>query len=205
MGKIGTTELLIVLAIVLVIFGPKALPKLGRSMGKTLGSFRKGLKEDAVIDAIIAEAQMEIPEAMIETQQRQIVEDFAQRMQSQGLTMEQYMQFTGLTPQALLEQVKPQAEQRIKSRLVLEAVVAAEKIEATDADFEDEVKVMAEAYQMEADKVKELLGENGKKQVMEDICIKKAVDFVVENAKETKATKKTTKKAAAEEAESTEE
>ena len=165
----------------------------------------KGLKEDAVIDAIIAEAQMEIPEAMIETQQRQIVEDFAQRMQSQGLTMEQYMQFTGLTPQALLEQVKPQAEQRIKSRLVLEAVVAAEKIEATDADFEDEVKVMAEAYQMEADKVKELLGENGKKQVMEDICIKKAVDFVVENAKEAKATKKTTKKAAAEEAESTEE
>ena len=148
---------------------------------------------------------MEIPEAMIETQQRQIVEDFAQRMQSQGLTMEQYMQFTGLTPQALLEQVKPQAEQRIKSRLVLEAVVAAEKIEATDADFEDEVKVMAEAYQMEADKVKELLGENGKKQVMEDICIKKAVDFVVENAKEAKATKKTTKKAAAEEAESTEE
>ncbi len=163
----------------------------------------KNAKEDAVIDAIIAEAQMEIPDAMLETQQRQIVEDFAQRIQSQGLSMEQYMQFTGLTPATLLEQVKPQALKRIQSRLVLEAVVAAEKLEASEADFEEEVKVMAEAYQMEADKVKELLGEKGKKQVMEDICIKKAVEFVVENAKETKAktTKPRTKKAKAEEAE----
>jgi len=116
-----------------------------------------------------------------------MVEDFAQRIQSQGLSMEQYMQFTGLTPATLLEQVKPQALKRIQSRLVLEAVVAAEKIEASEADFEEEVKTMAQAYQMEEDKVKELLGENGKKQVMEDICIKKAVDFVVENAKEAKA------------------
>ncbi len=149
----------------------------------------KNAKEDAVIDAIIEDAKMEIPDAMLETQQRQIVEDFAQRIQSQGLSMEQYMQFTGLTPAALLDQVKPQALKRIQSRLVLEAVVAAEKMEASEDEFEEEVKTMAEAYQMEADKVKELLGENGKKQVMEDICIKKAVDFVVENAKEAKATK----------------
>jgi len=147
----------------------------------------KNAKEDAVIEAIIADAQMDIPDAMLETQQRQMVEDFAQRIQSQGLSMEQYMQFTGLTPATLLEQVKPQALKRIQSRLVLEAVVAAEKIEASEADFEEEVKTMAQAYQMEEDKVKELLGENGKKQVMEDICIKKAVDFVVENAKEAKA------------------
>ncbi|MBQ2803867.1 MAG: trigger factor [Lachnospiraceae bacterium] len=147
----------------------------------------KGAKEDAVIDAIIADAQMEIPDAMLETQQRQMIEDFAQRIQSQGLSMEQYMQFTGLTPAALLEQVKPQALKRIQSRLVLEAVVAAEKLEASEADFEEEVKVMAETYQMEEDKVKELLGENGKKQVMEDICIKKAVDLVVANAKEVEA------------------
>lgn len=160
----------------------------------------KNAKEDAVIEAIIADAQMEIPDAMLETQQRQMVEDFAQRIQSQGLSMEQYMQFTGLTPAAMIEQVKPQALKRIQSRLVLEAVVAAEKMEASEADFEEEVKVMAEAYQMEADKVKELLGENGKKQVMEDICIKKAVDFVVENAKEGKAAKAKTKKAKAEEA-----
>lgn len=160
----------------------------------------KNAKEDAVIDAIIAEAQMEIPDAMLETQQRQMVEDFAQRIQSQGISMEQYMQFTGATPAALLEQVKPQALKRIQSRLVLEAVVAAEKMEASEEEFEEEVKVMGEAYQMEADKVKELLGENGKKQVMEDICIKKAVEFVVENAKEAKAAAKKTKKEKASEA-----
>lgn len=159
----------------------------------------KNAKEDAVIDAIIADAQMEIPDAMVETQQRQMIEEFAQRIQSQGLSMEQYMQFTGLTPAALLDQVKPQALKRIQSRLVLEAVVAAEKMEASEEEFEEEVKTMGEAYQMEADKVKELLGENGKKQVMEDICIKKAVEFVVENAKEAKATKKTKKEKAAEE------
>lgn len=155
----------------------------------------KNAKEDAVIDAIIEDSQMEIPDAMLETQQRQMVEDFAQRMQAQGLSMEQYMQFTGLTPAALMEQVKPQALKRIQSRLVLEAVVAAEKMEASEEEFEEEVKVMAETYQMEADKVKELLGENGKKQVMQDICIKKAVAFVVDNAKETKAAKTTKAKA----------
>ena len=159
----------------------------------------KNAKEDAVIAAIIEDATMEIPDAMIETQQRQMIEDFAQRIQSQGLSMEQYMQFTGLTPAKMLEQVKPQALQRIQSRLVLEAVVAAEKIEATEEEFEEEAKTMGEAYQMEADKVKELLGETGKQQVMQDICIKKAVAFVVDNAKEAKPTKaKTTRKAKAE-------
>ena len=170
----------------------------------------KNAKEDAVIEAIIADAKMDIPDAMVETQQRQMVQDYAQRLQSQGISMEQYMQFTGMTAQALLEQVKPQALKRIQSRLVLEAVVAAEKIEATEEDFEAEVKSMGEAYKMEPDKVKELLGENGKKQVMEDLCVKKAVEFVVENAKEEKAAKKTSakktsSKKAKEEAETTEE
>ena len=144
----------------------------------------KNVKEDAVIDAIITDAQMEIPDAMVETQQRQMIEDFAQRIQSQGISMEQYMQFTGLTTQALLEQVKPQAMKRIQSRLVLEAVVKAENLVAGEEDFEAEVAKMAENYKMEADKVKELLGENGKKQVMEDICVNKAVELVVENAVE---------------------
>ena len=160
----------------------------------------KNAKEEAVINAIIEDAKMEIPEAMIETQQRQMVDDFAQRMQAQGLSMQQYMQFTGLTPAAMLEQVKPQALLKIQSRLVLEAVVAAEKMEATEEEFEEEVKVMAEAYQMETDKVKDLLGENGKKQVMQDICIRNAVNFVVENATEAKPRKKSTKKDKAEEA-----
>lgn len=160
----------------------------------------KNAKEEAVIAAIIEDATMEIPDAMVETQQRQMVDDFAQRMQSQGLTMEQYMQFTGLTYAGLLEQVKPQALQRIQSRLVLEAVVKAENIEASEEEFEEEVKTMAEAYQMETDKVKELLADNGKKQVMQDICIKKAVEFVVDNAKEAKPAKaKTAKKDKAEE------
>ena len=152
-------------------------------------------KEEAVLDAVIADAKMEIPDAMLETQQRQLLENFAQRIQAQGITLEQYMQFTGLTAQTMMEQLKPEALKRIQSRLVLEAVAAAEKMEATEEDFEAEVKSMAEAYQMEADKVKELLGEQGAKQVKEDICVRKAADFIVDNAKEAKAAaKKTTKK-----------
>ncbi|MBQ8823492.1 MAG: trigger factor, partial [Lachnospiraceae bacterium] len=161
----------------------------------------KNAKEEAVIDAIIADAKMELPEAMVDTQQRQMVEEFAQRIQAQGLSMEQYMQFTGLTVDAMIAQVKPQAVKRIQSRLVLEAVVAAEGITATEEDFEAEVTKMAEAYKMENDKVKELLGENGKKQVMDDLAIAKAVELVVENAKESKPR---AKKAAKEE-EATEE
>lgn len=144
----------------------------------------KNVKEDAVIDKIIENAQMEIPDAMVETQQRQMVEDFAQRMQMQGLTLEQYFQFTGLTYDKMVEQVKPQAERKIKSRLVLEAVVAAENIEASDEDYEEEIKRMAEMYQMEADKVKEVMGENGKKQILEDLAVRKAAEFVVNEAVE---------------------
>ena len=147
----------------------------------------KSAKEEEVVAAVVADAKMDIPEAMVETTQRQMVEEFAQRMQSQGITMEQYMQFTGTTPQMLLEQIKPQAEKRIKSRLVLEAVVAAEGITVTEEEFEAEAARMASSYMMEVDKVKELLGEGGKKSVMEDLAINKAVEFVVENAKESKA------------------
>jgi len=147
----------------------------------------KSAKEEEVVAAVVADAKMDIPEAMVETTQRQMVEEFAQRMQSQGISMEQYMQFTGMTPQMLLEQIKPQAMKRIQSRLVLEAVVAAENITVSEEEFEEEVTRMAASYMMEADKVKELLGEGGKKSVMEDLAINKAVEFVVENAKETKA------------------
>ena len=127
---------------------------------------------------------MEIPDAMIETQQRQMIEEFAQNIQQQGISIEQYFQFTGLTAQKMMEQVKPQAEKRIKSRLVLEAIVAAEKIEASEEDFDAEVNRMAEMYKMEADKVKEAVGEAGKKQMMEDLAVSKAVEFVVKEAKE---------------------
>lgn len=141
-------------------------------------------KEDAVVDAIIADAQMEIPQPMVETQQRQMVQDYAQRMQSQGISMEQYMQFTGMTGEMLLEQVKPQVMKKIQSRLVLEAVAAAEGIQVTEEEIAEELKTMGEAYQMEPEKVEELLGENGREQVKGDIRVRKAADFVVENAVE---------------------
>lgn len=146
----------------------------------------KSAKEEAVVNEIIADADMDIPEAMLETQQRQIVDEFAQRLQMQGLSLEQYFQFTGLDGQKMLEQVKPQAEKRIKSRLVLEAIVAAEGITASEEDYEKEIERMAEVYNMEKDKVKEMLGDNekAKEQLMEDLAITKAADFVVSEAKE---------------------
>ena len=149
----------------------------------------KSAKEEAVIEAVVEDAKMEIPDAMLETEQRQMVDEFAQRMQMQGLTMEQYMQFTGTNPQMLLEQAKPQALKRIQSRLVLEAVAKEENLAADDAEFEAEIKDMAEKYQMEPDKIKDMLGERGRKQVLEDLAIRKAVDFLVENAKEGKVAK----------------
>lgn len=146
----------------------------------------KSAKEAAVVDAIIADADMDIPEAMLETQQRQIVDEFAQRVQMQGLSIEQYFQITGTDAQKMMEQVKPQAERRIKSRLVLEAIVAAEGITATEEDYEKEIASMAEVYNMEADKVKEMLGDNekAKKQMMDDLAVTKAAEFVVNEAKE---------------------
>ena len=144
----------------------------------------KSAKTDAVIDAIIASSEMDIPEAMIKTEQRQMLNDFARRMQMQGLSMEQYFQFTGTTADMLMEQSKPQAEQRIKTSLVIDAIVAAENIEATEEEFAQELKTMAEVYQMEEDKIVETLGEQGKASVMKDIKAKKAAEFVTENAVE---------------------
>lgn len=141
-------------------------------------------KEDKVVDAIIADAKMDIPEAMLETQQRQMAEDFAQRIQMQGLSLDQYFQFTGLTRAAFLEQLKPQAEKRIQSRLVLEAVAKAENIEASDEEYDEEIKKMADAYQMDVEEINDMMGAYEKKSVREDICIRKAADFVVEHAVE---------------------
>lgn len=146
----------------------------------------KSAKEDAVIKAIIEDSKMDIPKAMIDTQKRQMVEEFAQRIQSQGLSFDQYMQFTGTTAEGLMEQVEPQAMDRIQSRLVLEAIAKAEKLEATDEDFDKEVEKLAESYKMEKDKVIEMLGDAGKKQICEDLAVSKAVEFVTDNAKEGK-------------------
>ncbi|MBU5429919.1 trigger factor [Kineothrix sp. MSJ-39] len=158
-----------------------------KSLAETKEKNAKDAKEKAAIDAVIADAKMDIPEAMVSTTQRQMMDEFAQRVSSQGLSFEQYLQFTGMTEEQMLEQIKPQAELRIKSRLVLEAVVAAEKIEATEEDFEQEIAKMAEMYQMEADKAKELVGEAGKAEIMKDLAVTKAAEFVRDNAKESKS------------------
>ncbi|MDE7131235.1 MAG: trigger factor [Lachnospiraceae bacterium] len=144
----------------------------------------KNAREDAAVKAAVEVAEMEIPDAMLETQQRQMVDEFAQRITMQGLSMEQYFQFTGTNYQKMVEQVRPQALERIKSRLVLEAIAAAEKIEATEEDYEKELETMAEVYQMEVSKVKELMGEREKKNIMQDLAVRKAAEFVAENAKE---------------------
>ncbi|XCP86816.1 trigger factor [Roseburia hominis] len=144
----------------------------------------KRKQEDQAVEALIEASQMDIPEAMIETQSRQMVDDFAQRLMQQGLNMEQYMQFTGMTAEKMLAEMRPQAEKRIKTRLVLEAVAKAENIEISDEKLDAEIAKMAEAYQMEADKLKEYMGDREKEQMKEDMAVQEAVTFLVENAVE---------------------
>ena len=144
----------------------------------------KRKQEDQVVEQAIKNASYEIPEAMIDTQVMQMADEFAQRMQSQGLTMEQYFQFTGMTAEKMMEELKPQAVKRIETRLVLEAVAKAENIEISDGKLDEEITKMAEAYKMEADKLKEFMGENEKKQMKEDMAVQEAVTFLVENAVE---------------------
>ena len=126
---------------------------------------------------------MDIHEKMIKAQAQQMVEDFAQRIQSQGLSFEQYMQFTGSTPEMLLEQVTPQAEERIKARLVLEAVVKAENIEVSDEEFEKELEEMAKQYNMELDQIKQFTTDADKETIKKDIAVQKAAKLVVDAAK----------------------
>ena len=141
-------------------------------------------KEREAVEAVVDLSEMDIPEAMIETQQRQMVDEFAQRITMQGLSMEQYFQFTGTNYQQMIENVKPQAEKRIQSRLVLEAIAAAENIEVSDEEFDKEIETMAEVYQMDASKVKEMLGEKEMKNIRQDLAVRKAAEFVAENVKE---------------------
>ncbi len=155
----------------------------------------KAEREDSAVKAVIEDAEMELPEKMVETQQRQIVNEFAQRLQYQGMNMQQYMQYTGNTVEQLMEQVKPQAIERIQSRLVLEAVAAAEKFEIAEDEIKEELEKMAKQYNMEVEKVQELMGDREIKSLKDDLLVQKAAKFLVDNAKEVGAKK--TKKAAA--------
>ena len=138
--------------------------------------------ENNVVEKVVSNASMEIPEAMIEEQVNRTIEDYARRMRSQGLTMEQYMQFTGMTADKLKEEIRPQAEKRIRTRLVLEAVAEAEKLEASEDAVEAEIRKMAENYKMEPDRAKELLGEEGIRRMKEDLAVQEAIDFLVAEA-----------------------
>ena len=164
----------------------------------------KRTKEDEAIQKIIDKSTMEIPEAMIQTQCENMVNDFAQRIAQSGLSMEQYMQFSGLTVDKLMEQVRPEAETRIKSSLVLEQIAKEENIEVSDADIDAEVEKMAATYGMEADKLKEYMGDAEKESMKRDLAVTKAVDLIMENVKE-RAKAKTKKEKEAEEKEGTEE
>lgn len=144
-------------------------------------------KENAVVDKAIENAQMDIPEAMVKTQINQMIDDFARRIQSQGLTMEQYMQFTGSTRETMQEQMRPQAMKRIQSRLVLEKVAEVENIQISDEKLDEELTKMAEMYKMELDKFKELVDDYQKDQMKKDLAVQEAVTLMAENAKEVEA------------------
>ncbi len=144
----------------------------------------KAAKEDAAIEKIIENTKMEIPEPMIDSQVRQMAEDFSRRLSQQGLSVEQYFQYTGLTADMLLEQMRPQALKRIQSRLVLEAIAKAEDIQVSEEELDTEIQNMASAYQMEVDKLKSLLVDKDKENMKSDIAVSKAADLVAELAKE---------------------
>ena len=146
-------------------------------------SFAATQNENNVVDKVVANATMEIPEMMLAEEADMMVRDYARRMQSQGFSIEQYMQITGMTTEKLAEEFKPQAEKRIQTRLVLEAVVKAENIVASDETVEAEFKKMAEAYKMEVEQIMGLFDEDQLAQMKEDLAVQEAIDFLVAEAK----------------------
>ena len=141
-------------------------------------------KENAAVDKAIENAQMDIPELMTKTECRQMMDDFSRRMQQQGLSMEQYFQFTGQSMDKMMEDMKPQALKRIQTRLVLEKVAEAENIQPSEEEITEEIQKMADAYKMEADKIREAIGESGLEQMKKDMAVQKAVTVIPDAAVE---------------------
>lgn len=139
--------------------------------------------EDAVVAKVVENASMEIPEKMIDAQAENMVQDMARRMQSQGLSLDMYLKYTGMTVEQMKEQARPDAEKRIRTRLVLEAVAKAENIQISDEKVDEEVAKMAEAYKMEVEKLKSYMSESDVKQMKEDLAVQQAVDLLVAEAK----------------------
>lgn len=149
-------------------------------------------KESAVVEKAVENATVELPAPMVDEQVQQMVQEFAGRLSQQGLNIDQYMQMTGMTPDMLMSQMRPEAEKRIKTRLTLEAIVKAENIKATAKDIDKELENMAQMYQMEVDKVKEMIGDYEKEQIGLDLAVQKAVDFLVKEATEVEPKEETT-------------
>jgi trigger factor len=149
----------------------------------------KRVKQNRVVEKAVANATMEIPDAMVDEQVRRMADEFSRRIQSQGITMEQYMQFTGMTADKMLEQWRPEALKRIQNSLVLEAIAKAEEIQISDERLDEEFEKMAAQYKMEVSKVKELMGDAGKEQMKDDLAIQAAVDLITDAAKEVEAAK----------------
>lgn len=158
----------------------------------------KGTKEDEAIQKIIDKSKMEIPEAMIDMQAENMIEEFAQRISAQGMSFDQYMQFSGMTIDKMKEQVRPEALQRIQSSLVLEQIAKEENIVASDEDVDAEVEKMASMYGMKAEDLKSYMGDSEKESMKRDIAVKKAVEFVMANVKERAKAKSKTAEADAE-------
>ena len=144
----------------------------------------KEKKENQAVEQAVANAEIDLPAPMVDLQAKQMADDFARRIMQQGMSVEQYFQFTGLNEEKMMEELKPQAEKRIRTRLVLEAIVAAENIEVSDERLDEELQKMADSYQMEVEKLKEFMGENEKKQMKEDIAVQNAVTLITEAAVE---------------------
>ena len=144
----------------------------------------KEKKENQAVEQAVANAEIDLPAPMVDLQAKQMADDFARRIMQQGMSVEQYFQFTGLNEEKMMEELKPQAEKRIRTRLVLEAIVAAETIEVSDERLDEELQKMADSYQMEVEKLKEFMGENEKKQMKEDIAVQDAVTLITEAAVE---------------------
>ena len=144
----------------------------------------KNTKEGLVIDQIIENSTMEIPDAMLDTTKEQMLNEFSQQLSYQGLSVDQYFQFTGMTKEKFLETSTPEAERRIKSRLVLEAIAKAEDIQVSEEELNDELKKMADMYQMDLEQLTGLVGDSEKDAIKQDIAVQKAVDLVTEAAVE---------------------
>ena len=168
-----------------------------KNLEETKENNAKRTKEDEAIKKIIEKSEMEIPDAMIESQVQNMIQEFAQRLAQQGLSFDQYMQFSGMTMDKMKEQVRPEALTRIQSSLVLEQIAKEENFEITEDDVNAEIEKMAKAYGMEADKLKEYVGDAEKESMKRDIAIEKAVQFIMDNVKE-RAKAKTKKEKEAE-------